>query len=139
MIKKLVPDQYSQFSDQNIEEPVIEDDLKKAMRENNYNFIRVVNGILFTGNNMNISIDRETGDVRSFYFNWSDNEFPQKAGLITKEVAASQYFKGNEAKLFYFQKSTYDSKTGAQIMDPIPKLVYSFSRKDYTNAGRSFC
>lgn len=131
LIKKLVPGQYGFYSDQNLKEPVYSEDVKKTLREHYYNFSRVVNGILFRDNSMGISIDRETGDVRNFYFNWNDFDFPEATGVISKEAAAEKYFDGTDLRLSYFQNRTFDKANGREIIDPQARLVYSIIRKGF--------
>lgn len=135
MVKKLAPEQYGFYMDQNLAEPVWTDDVRKTMREYNYYFTRVANGILFRDNSMSVNIDRETGEIKNFYMNWSDLEFPQVSAVVTKEAAMDRYFEGLEAKLQYFQKSSYDQTTRMQKTDPVPVLVYSFVRKGFNYGG----
>lgn len=129
LIKKIVPEQYGFFADQNVEELVFDEETKKYMREYGYSFIRVVNGLLYRDNNMNITIDRETGEMKNFYFNWSDLDFPSSSGIISKEEAAKKYFEGTEVKLIYFLQNIYDKVTGQEKFADAPKLVYSFNGK----------
>jgi hypothetical protein len=134
-VKKIVPEQYGFYADQNLKEPVLADDVRKTMREYNYYFTRVVNGILFRDNAINISIDRETGEVKGFNINWTDAEFPQAGGIVTQEAATAKYFDGIEARLQYLQKSSFDQTTQTLKTDPVPMLVYSFVRKGLTYNG----
>ena len=138
LIKRLVPEQYGFYSDQNLTEPVYSDDVKMTVKEHYYNFTRVVNGILFRDNSMSLSLDRETGEVRSFYLNWSDLDFPGVTDIITESTASDSYFDGTGVRLSYFQKKTYDKTNGAEITDPAAKLVYSLVRKGYPPGGGIF-
>lgn len=135
MVKKLAPEQHGFYMDQNLTEPVLTDDVKKTMREYNYYFTRVANGILFRDNSMSVNIDRQTGEIKNFYMNWSDVDFPQVSAIVTKEAAMDRYFEGMEAKLQYYQKSSYDRLTQLQKTDPVPLLVYTFVRKGYSYGG----
>ena len=134
-VKTLAPDQYGFYMDQNLKEPVLTAEVKKTMREYNYNFTRVENGILFRDNNMGINIDRETGEVKSFYMSWGDVDFPQTSGIVTQEAAAARYFEGLEAKLQYFQKTSFDQSSQMQKADPVPVLIYNFVRKGFSYGG----
>lgn len=134
-VKTLAPDQYGFYSDQNLKEPVFTEEVKKTMREYYYNFTRVENGILFRDNTMGVNIDRETGEVKSFYMNWTDADFPQTSGIVTRDSAMARYFDGLEARLQYFQKSSYDQSSQMQKTDPVPVLIYSFVRKGYSYGG----
>lgn len=59
-----------------------------------YNFVytRVVNGIKFEENSMNVSFDAATGKITSFYKNWSEVEFPSLNGVINGEQAYDKLF-----------------------------------------------
>ena len=58
----------------------------------NYYFVRTVNGIPFTNNNIDISIDNTTGEVRKYYSNWDLNiVFPDEKDIITLEKAKELY------------------------------------------------
>jgi hypothetical protein len=135
IIKKLLPEQYGFYVDENITQPELNADSLKYLKEYNFNFTRIVNGIRFRDNNMNISIDRETGEVKNFYFNWTDIEFPAITSVISKEVAPKTYFTGSTANLSYILQTTYN-KTGIPIIGDAPKLVYTFTNSQYpTNYG----
>lgn len=134
-VKKLAPEQYGFYMDQNLKEPVLNDEAKKTMREYNYYFTRVENGILFRDNTISVNIDRETGEVKNFYMNWNDVDFPQDNGVVTKEAAMATYYNNLEPKLQYFQKTTYDLSSQMPKTDSVPMLVYSFVRKGYAYGG----
>lgn len=135
VVKEVIPEQYGFFVDENITPPELSADSKKYLQEYNFSFTRVVNGLRYRDNNMNISIDRETGEVKNFYFNWTDIDFPAISGVIPKEVAAKTYFTGSTANLSYFLQTTYN-RTGTPIVADTPKLVYTFKNSLYpTNYG----
>lgn len=130
-LEKLLPGQYGFLQDMNIQEPKYSGDSKKYMRDYNYSFVRVVNGVRFRDNNANVNIDRQTGELRGLYFNWNDADFASRDGIITKEAAVKKYFDTTETKLAYFLASTYNTKENKPIFDEAPKLVYSFSTNGF--------
>lgn len=125
-IKKIIPEQYGFFAETQTKKPVLSSMIKDTMKEHNYSFIRTVNGIPFRDNTLNIGIDRRTGEVRSFYFNWSDFDFPKAGNLIPAEKVNEIYYEGIKPRLSYFQNRTYDKELQRESIDPIPKLVYNF-------------
>ncbi|MCX8130444.1 MAG: S-layer homology domain-containing protein [Clostridia bacterium] len=129
LVKKLVPDQYGFYVDENIKEPEYSEESRKYLREHYYSFTRIENGIRFRDNSINVGYDRETGKLRNFYFNWSDMEFPAKTALISEEEATKKYFEGTEAKLMYFLKADYTPQ--GVVFGETPQLVYSFNTKGY--------
>ncbi|MBC2578724.1 YcdB/YcdC domain-containing protein [Clostridium sp. DJ247] len=80
----------------------------------NFNYVRMVNGIPFLGNYLNIAVDSITGKIRSYGFRWSDTKLPSKDGIISQEKAA-EIFKDNldlELKYVpYRDEYRYDNKT----------------------------
>jgi len=131
IIKKMLPEQYGFYADQNMQEPVLEDEIKKTIREHNYTFTRVVNGIAYPDNLIIASIDRETGELRNFSFSWSDVEFPSASNIIEKKVASDKYFQGIEPSLRYMVPYVYDKASGREKYSDTPILVYTFSNPVY--------
>lgn len=92
--------------------------------ETNYtfNFTRTENGIPYTGNSINISIDIKTGSVSGLMCNWNnDLKFPGLQGVISKEDAKQQYFKVFIPELAYqlVNKGSDPEKKDYEV-----KLVY---------------
>jgi hypothetical protein len=131
LIKKLVPEQYGFFADQNTQEPSYTDETKKFMREHYYNFRRVVNGLPYSDNNIGVGIDRETGELRNFHFNWNDIDFPSISKIMPFEDAVKKYLEDTEAKLTYYAVYKYDKASGRETVEETPRLVYTLSSKDY--------
>lgn len=126
MMKKFVPDQYGLYTDENYKAPELTDDMKKNMREYYYSFTRVVNGLRFKDNNISFSIDRATGEIRNFYFSWSDIDFPSTKQIISEKDAIEKYYEGTEAVLTYFVSSKYDDKNNVPVYGNKAQLVYNF-------------
>jgi hypothetical protein len=130
LLKQIMPDQYGFYADLNVE-PTLDAETKKYMREYNYGFTRVVNGLLFRDNTINVSIERETGKLLNFNLNWSDVEFPKVDKVVDREDALKKYFEGTEAKLSYFMGTTYDKMTGQPKQTTDTILIYTFTSKGY--------
>ena len=130
-VKKIAPEYYGFYADLNVEEPAFTEETKKYMREYYYSYGRVVNGLRYRDNNIGVSIDRETGELKNIYFNWSDLDFPSTTGIIPKEEAVKKFFEGTEAKLSYYMRPTYDKEKGQEIFVQPPILIYSFNTKGF--------
>lgn len=75
-----------------------------------FNFIRTVNGIPFYENNIFIEVNRETGDVQNYYYNWADNlVFPDVKDAISLQEAQKAYQEKLGLQLTY--KYTFDEET----------------------------
>lgn len=98
-------------------EPKILEELK--LKENNdlittwdrnYNFIfsRVIDGIPYNENTLNISVNKFSGEVANYYVNWERNlEFPKVEGIISLEKAKENYINKIGLKLIYKSKNRY--------------------------------
>ncbi|MGI6777351.1 MAG: S-layer homology domain-containing protein [Acetivibrionales bacterium] len=85
-IKKVNPDALSQVEYREENQNSIRD------REYYMSFIRMVNGIPFYNNNIRVSVDKETGEILGYYYNWSEDAvFPSPAGVISIEDAQNAY------------------------------------------------
>ncbi|WP_400162698.1 S-layer homology domain-containing protein [Brevibacillus sp. TJ4] len=58
-----------------------------SVRENQFTFTRVENGLPFLENGFEIVLD-ETGEVQSYWRNWYEGELPDPAEVISEEEAA---------------------------------------------------
>lgn len=67
-----------------------------------FNYVRLVNDIPYYNNNVGISVNRDTGEVLSYYYNWTDNlSFPAPKDVITLEDAQKAYKNNMGLKLVY--------------------------------------
>jgi len=127
LVKKILPDQYGFFADQNLEKPQYNEEIEMYMREHNYSYIRVVDGLRCRDNYINISIDRETGKMKNFYFNWLDADFPSASKIISKDEAVKKYFEEIKPNLSYYISTIYDPSIGQEKLSENPRLIYSFA------------
>ena len=74
--------------------------------EYRFSFNRLVNGIPFMDNTVNISINKYTGKVVSFYSNWDrDMIFPNPEGILSLDEGKKAYINNIGLDLIY--KTTY--------------------------------
>jgi uncharacterized membrane protein YkoI len=72
--------------------------------EYHYNFVRQVNGFPYPENNINVSINADTGKVTHFNLNWDDNAiFPDPGGSITGAEAEQVFRTQATPQLYYFR------------------------------------
>lgn len=74
----------------------IPEERQKEMRTWDLHFSRVIDGVSAGGESVNVSIDRETGDIVNYYFYFSDLPYPQQKPEVialnkAKELLFSQY------------------------------------------------
>lgn len=88
-----------------------------------FGFPRLVDGILYEENQINVSIHARTGELIYFNCRWNEDlPLPQKAQTISKEQAKDIVFKYNGAELAYYQ-----IQTGTQTSET--RLVYQLAPK----------
>lgn len=101
-----------------------------------YEFVRKENGIPYYDNNLFVSVDKTTGEVRNFNLNWKkDLKFPDVKGIISKDKAIELYKEKIGLKLVYrtdYEKdepNTYLAYTvlnGPKSIDAISGEVVSY-------------
>ncbi len=95
-IKKVNPSVLSQLK--------LQENNYSSLKEYSYyfNYVRTVGGIPFYENGLNISVDTDTGEVRSYYINWSDElAFPGAGKKIDIDAAKKAYVDKLGLKLAY--------------------------------------
>jgi len=98
----------------------------------NFQWIRVVNGIPFPGNGVNVSVRGDNGQVRDYNFNWTqDLDFPAASNVISLETARQVFTDTPMLELQYFIPPIMDPQTSEpqRVL-----LVYQLSNKYYGGA-----
>ena len=128
-VKKLLPEQYGFYCNENIEIPLFSAEALDSMREYSYVFTRVVNGIRYSNNSIYLSINRETGLLRHFSVNWEDVDFPKADNIISKEEAMKRFFDDIKLELVYIMPVKYDEKYMNEKQNGNPMLAYRMGSK----------
>ncbi len=78
------------------------DPIRSADYEYGFNFTRLVNNIPYPDNNINITINKYTGELTNYYTNWDrDIEFPNITGVISMDAGKVAYKDKIGLKLVY--------------------------------------
>lgn len=125
-VKKLLPEQYGFYCDENIEKPLFTAEALDSMREYTYSFTRVVNGVRYANNNIYVSINRETGLMKYLSASWDDIDFPKIEKIISKEEAFDRFFDNMKLYLTYIMPVNYDTN---EKFAGEPMLVYRLGSK----------
>ena len=115
-IKKVAPDKFAEikYVDTNSLYPVPYVDKQSGYLD--VNFVRQANGIDFVSNTMNVTIDKKTGNVISYYSEWYDKvTFPSIEKVVTEEAVFAKIASIGNYGLIYM-------KTGVDQIS----LVYDF-------------
>lgn len=124
-VKAVFPETYGFYAELNRKQPVLQEHALKYSPAHYFIFRRVVNGIMVQDDYISVGVDRETGELRSLNYHWSDLEFPDLAGIISKDAAEDIYFSDMEARLTYSVNIVDENKVG----DNEPILFYNFVGK----------
>ncbi len=95
-IKKISPEYFSQVR--------YSENSNRSLMDITYsfNYTRVVNGILFPGNYVNVSVNSDTGEVLSYSAVWAEDAvFPSTDKLISKDAAQKAYIEKLGMDLYY--------------------------------------
>lgn len=102
----------------------------------NFNFVRVVNGILFSSNQIGIDVDNTTGEIRGFWSNWDQSQkFSDPENVITEKEALDNLFAVEKPNLVYTYKQSENGSPSREVMlvyrmfNDIPKVVDASSGK----------
>ncbi len=74
-----------------------------------FQYTRYIDGIPFTGNGVDIRIDKDTLEIQSYNLNWYKGEIPDSKKRMTIEKGKEAFDKNSSLELSYFIK--YDNKT----------------------------
>lgn len=102
---------------------------KVQEREFHYGFGRLVKGIPYRNNHINISMDIKTGELRSIRYRWDEDvEFPEAKGTIGADKAEEIYFNFSKPELLY---SRINKNNDHSNPDFETKLVYRLTPTQY--------
>ncbi|WP_017755422.1 YcdB/YcdC domain-containing protein [Calidifontibacillus oryziterrae] len=108
----------------------------EKMREFNFNFHRIINGIVVQDHFYNISISSETGEIIRLYQNWDDAlEIPAANNAISLEKAKEIYFNNYMIKPRYVYLENIDYSSPFPKGKPEVKLVYQLMMKPQEYGG----
>jgi hypothetical protein len=89
-----------------------EENTQNNIMDSNYylNYYRVVNGVPFYNNTVNVNVNRETGALQSYNLNWTDGlTFPAPGKQINASQAMDAYVNNLGLKLIYKYVNTEDA------------------------------
>lgn len=129
-IKKINPAKYSECQyDSNFKTNYGPMGTEKLPRNYNFNYVRLVNGVVFPGNSINVGFDTVSGKITNYNINWADIKFASVSNVITIEAAYDKFFSLIGLELQYKAKSPDEIRikmaAGDQVEVPEVKLVYA--------------
>lgn len=98
-----------------------ESDQNSIMETGYYlNYYRVVNGVSFYNDRVYVSVNRDTGELRSYSRQWTDNlKFPAVTNPISVDKAEEAYVKNLGLKLIYKYSNTDDVMKAYAVYVPV--------------------
>ena len=137
--EKIATDLISKITSKHQSEMQLVKDSQQVFNLNNsqpftYNFrwIRIVNGIPFPGNGVNVSVSGDDGRLISYNYNWTqDLDFPAASNVISPETARQVFSDTPMLELQYFLPPIRDPQS-SEPQRVI--LVYQLTNKYYGGA-----
>lgn len=127
-IKKYLPDKAGQVRSMDYSQEV-NSKFRAPYQPYYFNFTRIVNGIPYMGNNINISVDQKD-EVISLNYAWDDIIFPApEKNILSREKAAGIMLDKISITLAYIMpKMYYEPDAPQQSQKPEKILVYALKR-----------
>lgn len=123
-LNKIVPEKFKETKEQESDDYLGLSPKIAYSTAYSFNFIRIVNGIPFQGNQITVEVNKNTLDVQSYYLTWgSDYNFPDPKSAISKDKAIQIYKDNNSLRLQY--NLVYTDVYGNNESEPQAILVYS--------------
>lgn len=125
LVEKYFPDKVKDINTQQtyIQNTVYFNNVAQIDRFYGFNFNRLINGISYQDDSINVNFDTKTGEINNVYSRWTrDLKVPSADGIINKDDARDIFFKKYNPELAYTLINTSkDPKNPAMEV----KLVYS--------------
>ncbi|TCW41923.1 peptidase YpeB-like protein [Thermohydrogenium kirishiense] len=123
-LNKIVPEKFKETKEQETDDYAGLNPKIAYSTAYSFNFIRIVNGIPFQGNQITVEVNKNTLDVQSYYLTWgSDYNFPDPKSAISKDKAIKIFRDNNSLNLQY--NLVYTDVYGNNESTPQAILVYS--------------
>ena len=104
-LQKVQPQRFKEMQlDENNQrswEPVLKDGQNPPLQD--FYYRRLVNGIPFPGNGVNITVDAVAGRITSYNLNWGNYTFPTATGILDGAKATEAFLKERPLTLSYTQ------------------------------------
>lgn len=117
-IKAIQPVKYQEVERTTWREPVVKP--MEEQREALFTFARKTKDIYFMEDGFTISVDRVTGTVTGYIFNWYKKDLPAVDKIISPDAAHKVLFEKAGLQLQYISRYPVDTRT--TIMPPDPKI-----------------
>ncbi|WP_213974132.1 YcdB/YcdC domain-containing protein [Tepidanaerobacter acetatoxydans] len=125
--------QPERFKDVKLEEVSIRADEPEKMREHNFTYTRIVNGIPYTANGFNLTVDAQNGNIIRYRMQWHERNFPSTDGILTKADAEARFLRDIGLELVY--ASIYNPKDDTNsyrlVYRPKTAKSYTFDASDF--------
>ncbi len=106
--------------------PVEDSELLQMGSAHRFNYVRLENGIPYRGNTVNVEVNSETGEVQSYYCNWSQGlAFPDPGDVISRQDAEMGYRDNLGLKLIY--RYNYDGEESRLYAVYVPVYGTSYA------------
>lgn len=133
LIKKLSAEKWQQVKEVTLPDRKYQEVYSYGPKRYQFTYQRVVDGIFFPENTINISINGENGKVMNYWCNWDNSiSFPKVQPSVTVEDAEKIFREKIGMNLMYFQQYGYSP---ANIARKTPVPLYYSVWDDYGQTG----
>lgn len=99
-----------------------------------YQFVRTIKGIEYPMNNINVEVNGQTGEVRSFYVNWEKIDVPGQTAKLSLADAEKIFTEKLGFELKYFKPRSKPIKTIYEINNPYQIAVDAMTGEIITDS-----
>ncbi|GAB6171829.1 S-layer homology domain-containing protein [Paradesulfitobacterium aromaticivorans] len=99
-LKKIQPDKFTQVKRTELPQDIF---AEKFPQMQSFNYQRLVNGLAFPDNGLNVAVDMATKRIVSYNLNWSNLQFPDLNNIISQSKAAQVFLDYRHLTLSYVQ------------------------------------
>ncbi|OXT09327.1 peptidase M4 [Thermoanaerobacterium thermosaccharolyticum] len=132
-LNKIIPEKFKETKEQDIDDYYGNNTKIAYNTTYSFNFVRIVNGIPFQGNQITVEVDKNTLEVQSYYLNWGYGySFPDPKSAISKDKALQVFKDNNSLRLQY--NIVYTNVYGKNELTPQAILVYSLANNEPVDA-----
>lgn len=136
-VEKYFPDKVKDISTEqsNIQNTLYANKLLQLDRDYNFNFNRIINGIPYKDNSININFDAKTGEISNIYTSWEQNlQVPSNNGIMSQEDAEKIFFAKYTPELVYSLTNTSTDPTNpVMVVKPVYILSNGQESLPYNN------
>ena len=106
-LEKIQPEKFKNTKYEKSDNDVIIPIMEKETDRYNFRYVRMVNGIPFVDNYLNVRFDGINGKIYGFYMNWQEVDFPSAENVLKLEEIYDFFFENVGLNLEYRKNNLF--------------------------------